>query len=126
MVVRVVRDWDCFVAGEGGGSSVSVSVVSLSELLGEGEEGGDVEKVVGGFWVRFRWFGLCCCCCEMVEVEVVAADDEDIRGVVALSVMWMASEGCLAGRLAMVGWLAGEAGWLAPCSFGLAGREGSF
>lgn len=78
----------------------------------EGEEGGDVKNLVGGFWVRFRYCGCCCCeeeGCEVFEEVVVAADDDDIRGVVALSVMWMASEGCLAGRLAMFG-LAGEAG----------------
>jgi hypothetical protein len=38
---------------------------------------------------------------EEEEEEVEGADE--IRGVVALSVMWMASDGCWEGRFAMLG-----------------------
>lgn len=78
----------------------------------EADEGGEVEKVVVWRFVCCCCFEGCGCCCgcacrfEEGDVEEVGEAD-DIRGVVALSVMCMASEGCCEGRLAMLaGWLA--------------------
>lgn len=124
MAERPARAEACFEAGEGGSSSSS-SLSSSSEaeegLVEEGDEGGEVEKVVA-------WRALCRCCCfegcgcacrfEEEEGDVAEAEEaDDISGVVALSVMCMASDGCCEGRLAMLGWLLAGV-----CPFGF-GRE---
>lgn len=111
MAERLVRAWDCLEAGEGGSRSSSSSS-SAEDGVEEGEEadeGGEVEKaVVCRVLCCFERRDCWCCACgfeEEGEVEEVEEAD-DIRGVVALSVMCTASDGCCEGRLAMLGWLA--------------------
>lgn len=104
MAERLARASACREAGEGGSSSSSSSSEDGGEEVGEGDEGGEVEKVVG--WRFLCCFEWCGCCVrgfeEEGEVEEVVEEADDIRGVVALSVMCMASEGCCAGRVAML------------------------
>lgn len=107
MADRLVRAVACLVAGEGGSSSSSSS--SAEDGVEDGgeevDEGGEVEKAFGcRFLCCFEWCDCCSCGCveeEGREVEEVDEAADDIRGVVALSVMCMASDGCCEGRLAM-------------------------
>lgn len=103
MAERLARASACLEAGEGGSSSSSSE--DGGEEEGEADEGGEVEKVVG--WRFLCCFEWCGCCVrgfeeEEGEVEEVVEEADDIRGVVALSVMCMASVGCCDGRVAML------------------------
>lgn len=103
MAERLVRAVACLVAGEGGSSSSSSSESAEEDGGEEDDEGGDVEKAFGcwRFLCCFEWWWCDCSCVEEEGREVDEAAADDIRGVVALSVMCMASEGCCEGRLAM-------------------------